>query len=228
MEEIMAGEASNPSQIIDVTEREWQAMTPTIKAKTLWSDPATKRRMQLTRFEPGAKLPMHRHAGDEFLYVIEGEITDESGTVAAGSVGYRPDGCAHSVTSKNGATVFAIISGGIEPATEASGLRSQIIVLSEIPWQDAIPGVHQKAIWSDPASKRRAILARFDAGAKLPLHKHNGDELVFMLEGSNFDESGEVRTGNANYRPNGCTHTVSSKHGGTAIAFVTGGVEMLK
>ena len=55
-----------------------------------------------------------------------------------------------------------------------------------------------------------------------------GDELIFMLEGSNFDESGEVRTGNANFRPNGCTHTVSSKNGGTAIAFVTGTVEMLK
>ena len=120
----MAGEASNPSQIIEVSEREWQAMTPTIKAKTLWSDPATKRRMQLTRFEPGAKLPLHRHAGDEFLYVIEGEITDESGTVAAGSVGYRPDGCTHTVTSKNGATVFAIISGGVESATEiGSGPR---------------------------------------------------------------------------------------------------------
>ena len=225
----MAAEASNPSQIIEVSEREWQPMTPTIKAKTLWSDPATKRRMQLTRFEPGAVLPMHKHVGDEFLYVIEGAIMDESGTVAAGSVGYRPDGCVHSVTSKHGATVFAIISGAIEPATAIGDApRSQTIVLSEIPWSDALPGVKQKPIWADAATKRRAILARFDAGAKLPLHKHIGDELVFMIEGSNFDESGEVRTGNANYRPNGCTHTVSSKHGGTAIAFVTGGVEMIK
>jgi anti-sigma factor ChrR (cupin superfamily) len=229
MEEIMAAEASNPSQIIEVSERAWEPMTPTIKAKTLWSDPATKRRAQLTRFEPGATLPMHKHVGDEFLYVIEGSISDESGTVAAGSVGYRPDGCVHSVTSKQGATVFAIISGGIEPAKEIGGApRSQTIVLSEIPWTDALPGVKQKAIWSDSATKRRAVLARFDAGAKLPLHKHLGDELVFMLEGSNFDESGEVHTGNANFRPNGCTHTVSSKHGGTAIAFVTGGVEMIK
>jgi len=224
----MAGETT-PSQIIEVSEREWQAMTPTIKAKTLWSDPATKRRAQLTRFEPGATLPMHRHSGDEFLYVIEGSITDESGTVAAGSVGYRPDGCTHSVTSKNGATVFAIISGGIEPATEVGNApRSQTIVLSEIPWQSAMAGVQQKPVWNDAATKRRAVLARFDAGAKLPLHKHIGDELIFMLEGSNFDEAGEVRTGNANYRPNGCTHTVSSKHGGTALAFVTGTVEMIK
>ncbi|HLW69806.1 MAG TPA: cupin domain-containing protein [Candidatus Binataceae bacterium] len=225
----MAAEASNPSQIIEVTERAWEPMMPAIKAKMLWSDPATKRRAQLTRFEPGATLPMHRHVGDELLYVIEGAISDESGTVAAGSVGYRPDGCTHSVTSKHGATVFAIISGSVEPATAIGDApRSQTIVLSEIPWSDAMPGVRQKPIWSDAATKRRAILARFEAGAKLPLHKHIGDELVFMIEGSNFDESGEVHTGNANYRPNGCTHTVSSKHGGTAIAFVTGGVEMIK
>ncbi len=225
----MPDAAANPSQIIEVSEIEWQAMTPTIKAKMLWSDPATKRRVQLTRFEPGATLPMHRHAGDELLYVIEGSISDEAGTVVAGSVGYRPDGCTHSVTSKNGATVFAIITGVVESAKEVGDApRSQTIVLSEIPWNDAMPGVKQKPIWSDPATKRRAILARFEAGAKLPLHKHIGDELVFMIEGSNFDESGEVRVGNANYRPNGCTHTVSSKHGGTAIAFVTGGVEMMK
>jgi len=225
----MADAVSNPSTIIEVSELEWQPVTPTIKAKLLWSDAATKRRAQLTRFEPGATLPMHKHVGDEFLYVIEGSISDESGTTAAGSVGYRPDGCIHSVTSHRGATVFAIITGGVEPATSIGDTAaSRTIVLSEIPWSTAMPGVSQKPIWSDSASKRRAVLARFDAGAKLPLHKHLGDELIFMLEGSNFDESGEVCTGNANFRPNGCTHTVSSKHGGTAIAFVTGTVEMLK
>jgi anti-sigma factor ChrR (cupin superfamily) len=222
-------EASNPSQIIEVSERSWEPMTPTIKAKLLWSDPATKRRAQLTRFEPGATLPMHKHVGDEFLYVIEGAISDEAGTTAAGSVGYRPNGCIHSVTSKNGATVFAIITGSVEPASAIGDApKSQTIVLSELPWTSPMPGVSQKAIWSDAASKRRAVLARFEPGAKLPLHKHVGDELIFMLEGSNFDESGEVRVGNANYRPNGCTHTVSSKNGGTALAFVTGGVEMIK
>jgi anti-sigma factor ChrR (cupin superfamily) len=222
-------EASNPSQIIEVSEKAWEPMTPTIKVKVLWSDPATKRRAQIARFEPGAILPMHKHVGDEFLYVIEGAISDESGTVYAGSVGYRPDGCTHSVTSKNGATVLGIISGSVEPATAiGDGPKSQTIVLSDIPWSSPMPGVSQKSIWSDPATKRRAILARFDAGAKLPLHKHLGDELVFMIEGSNADESGEVRVGNANYRPNGCTHTVSSKNGGTALAFVTGGVEMIK
>ena len=220
--------ASNPSQIIRVTERAWEPMSPTIKFKALWSDPASKRRAQITRFEPGATLPMHRHAGDEFLYVIEGAISDESGTTSAGSVGYRPNGCVHTVTSKNGATVFAIVSGGIEPATSIGDApRSQTIVLSDLPWSDAMPGVRQKPIWHDKETKRRAVLARFEAGAKLPSHRHVGDELIFVIEGSNADESGEVMTGDMNFRPNGCVHTVTTRNGATVLALVTGGVEML-
>lgn len=221
--------ASNPSQIIRVHEREWEPMSPTIKFKSLWSDPTTKRRAQLTRFEPGAMLPMHRHAGDEFLYVVEGSIADESGTVAAGSVGYRPNGCVHSVSSKTGATVFAVISGGIEAASEIGAApKSQTIVLSELPWNDAMPGVHQKPIWHDKETKRRAMLVRFEAGAKLPLHRHVGDELIFVIEGSNADESGEVMTGDMNFRPHGCEHTVTTRHGATVLALVTGGVEMIE
>ena len=226
----MTAEASNRSQIIEVAEIAWEsAWGPTIKAKRLWSDPATKRRAEITRFEPGASIPMHRHIGDELMYVIEGSVSDESGTVGAGSVGYRPKGCVHSVTSKNGATVFVIFNGEIEPAEEIGiAPRSQTIVLSDIPWTDWQPGVRQKAFWSDPATKRRAAMGRFEPGAKLPRHKHIGDELLFMIEGSNFDESGELRTGNVAYFPSGCIHTVVSKIGHTAIAFVTGEVEPIQ
>jgi len=127
---------------------------------------------------------------------------------------------------QNGATVYAVITGGVEPAKEVGDApRSQIIVLSEIPWTEALPGVRSKLFWSDPATNRRAIFARFDPGAKLPRHKHIGDELLFMIEGSNFDESGELRTGNVSYFPSGYTHTVVSRNGHTAIAFVTGDSE---
>ena len=220
--------ADTASQIIRVNEVEWTSMTPAIKAKALWSDPASKRRAQLTRFDPGATLPMHRHVGDELLFVIEGSIADEHGTTTAGNVGYRPNGCVHSVSSENGATVFAIIAGTVEPVSTIAGAPpSQNFNLSEIAWADAMPGVHQKPIWHDKETRRRAALVRFDPGARLPRHKHAGDELIFVIEGSNADESGEVLTGNMNYRPNGCIHTVTSKNGATIFALVTGGVEMM-
>lgn len=220
--------SGSPSQIIRVSETPWQTMAPNIKAKPLWSDPATKRRAQLTRLEAGATLPRHRHDGDELLYVIEGAISDEAGITRAGCVGYRPNGCVHTVTSQHGATIFAIVTGSIEPVKEIGNApQSVTFVLSDMPWVNAMEGVRQKAVWQDKATRRRASLVRFEAGAKLPRHRHVGDELIFVIEGSNADESGEVMTGDANYRPNGCVHTVTSKNGATVFALVTGGVEML-
>jgi anti-sigma factor ChrR (cupin superfamily) len=223
--------AENPrSQIIAVTDIEWKRheTLPGIRQKALWSDPATQRRAVLSRFEPGASLPMHRHAGDEILYVIEGAIADEAGTVSAGNMGYRPNGCVHNVSSKNGATVMAVVTGGVEPAKElGSGPRSQIFAVSEVPWRDTLPGVRQKLVWEDKAANRRAILALFEPGSALPRHRHTGEELLYMVEGSHADETGEVATGNMSIRPNGCTHSVNSRNGAISLAFLWGGIEMV-
>jgi anti-sigma factor ChrR (cupin superfamily) len=141
-------------------------------------------------------------------------------------VGYRPDGCVHTVTSQNGATVFAVLTGGVEPMQEPSrAVPSRVVSVSDLPWGDTRQGVRQKKIWDDPAGKRRAVLVRFEPGATLPKHRHVGDEIVFVVEGSNADESGPVPTGNMNYRPNGCVHTVTTKNGATALAVVWGHTE---
>ena len=223
--------AENPrSQIIAVTDLEWKRHETLqgIRQKALWSDPATQRRAVLSRFEPGATLPLHRHAGDEILYVIEGAIADEAGTVSAGNMGYRPDGCVHNVSSKNGATVLAVVTGGVEPASElGSGPRSQIFAVSEVSWRDTLPGVRQKLVWEDKAANRRAILALFEPGSALPRHRHTGEELLYMIEGSHADETGEVATGNMSIRPNGCTHSVNSRNGAISLAFLWGGIEMV-
>jgi anti-sigma factor ChrR (cupin superfamily) len=214
------------SQIIAVGDLEWQEYRPGISVKILWQDPTTKRRAQMTRFAPGAQLPRHRHVGDELIFVIEGAVSDESGTVGAGNVGYRPDGCVHTVTARNGATVLAVLTGDIEPVTESTSAPStQIYLLSDLPWVEARPGVRQKRIWEDKATERRVLLARFEPGATLPKHRHLGDELVFLVEGANADESGVVPTGGMNYRPNGCVHTVTTQNGATVLAFVWGRTE---
>jgi len=214
------------SRIISTSDLVWQEFRPGISFKTVWEDPKTKRRAQMTRFGPGARLPRHRHVGDELIFVIEGALTDEAGTVTAGDVVYRPDGCVHDVSTQNGATVLAVLTGDIELTDDAgSPARSQIVTLSELPWLDTRPGVRQKRIWEDKATERRALLARFEPGATLPPHRHVGDELIFLLEGANADESGVVATGNLNYRPNGCVHSVTTQHGATVLAVVWGRTE---
>ena len=214
------------SHIISVSDLAWQEQQPGVGMKHIWEHPETKRRAVLGRIEPDAKLPLHRHVGDELVFVIEGAISDEFGTVTAGNMGYRPHGCVHTVSTANGATVLAIITGGIEPATERGGaLSSQIFTLSDLPWIETRPGVRQKKIWEDKANERRAILARFEPGATLARHRHVGDELIFVVEGANADESGPVTAGNMNYRPNGCVHTVTTKNGATVLAVVWGRTE---
>ena len=102
---------------------------------------------------------------------------------------------------------------------------SQIISLGDLPWQERQPGVRGKNIWEHPESNRRAVMTRIAPGATLAAHRHVGDELIFVLEGANADESGPVTTGNMNYRPNGCVHTVTTKNGATVLAVVWGRTE---
>src|SRR2546423_773933 len=102
---------------------------------------------------------------------------------------------------------------------------SEIISISDLPWQERQPGVRAKSLWADPATKRQAVLSRIEAGAQLARHRHVGDELIFVIEGANADESGPVTTGNMNHRPNGCVHTVTTKNGVTMLAVVWGRTE---
>lgn len=216
------------SRIIPVGDIAWQELQPGIRMKNLWMDEDTKRRAIMTRIEPGAALPMHRHDGDELIFVLEGTLGDEFGTVTAGNMGYRPHGCVHTVSSPKGATVIAVVTGGVEPTTERGDAPpSQVFTVSDVEWVEALPGVRQKKIWEDTITERRASLARFEPGAKLPLHRHIGDELIFIIEGSNADEAGEVATGNMSYRPNGCTHTVTTKNGATSLNILWGHAEMV-
>jgi anti-sigma factor ChrR (cupin superfamily) len=214
------------SEIISVSDLAWQERQPGVRMKSIWEHPESKRRAVMTRIEPDAKLPLHRHVGDELIFVIEGALSDEFGTVTAGNMGYRPDGCIHTISTKHGATVLAILTGGVEPVSErGSAPPSQVFALTELPWVETRPGVRQKRIWEDKLNERRAILARFEPGATLPRHRHVGDELIFLIEGANADESGVVATGNVNYRPNGCVHTVTTKNGATVLAVVWGRTE---
>src|SRR5262245_21216286 len=133
------------SEIITISDRVWEGRQPGVRRKILWAHPEMKRQAIVTRMEPGAELARHRHVGDELVFVIEGAIADDFGTVTAGNMGYRPNGCVHTVSSKNGATVLAILTGGVEPVAERGNAPpSEVFTLSDLPWVEARPGVRQK------------------------------------------------------------------------------------
>ncbi|HKB23519.1 MAG TPA: cupin domain-containing protein [Methylomirabilota bacterium] len=101
------------SVYVDPADRAWQERRPGVHWKVLWED--GDRKAVLMRGAPGATIPRHRHLGDEQIFVLEGSVTDDSGTCVKGAYARRPSGCVHSVSSREGALVLAIMSGGTEP-----------------------------------------------------------------------------------------------------------------
>lgn len=68
----------------------------------------TDPQLALLRYEPGARVPLHRHTGLEMIQVLEGEQSDERGTYSAGDVVLNPEGSTHSVWSDAGCVVLIL------------------------------------------------------------------------------------------------------------------------
>jgi len=93
--------------------RPWTERRPGVHWKVLFEDGAA--RTVLVRYAPGAVIPRHRHLGDEQIFVLEGSVTDDTGTCSAGNYARRPPGCVHTVTTPQGALVLALMSGSTQP-----------------------------------------------------------------------------------------------------------------
>jgi anti-sigma factor ChrR (cupin superfamily) len=101
------------SLYVKTAEAAWQERRPGIHWKVLWEE--GDRKAVLVRYDPGATIPRHRHLGDEQIFVLEGSVSDDTGTCATGDYARRPPGCVHGVSSRAGALVLALMTGGTEP-----------------------------------------------------------------------------------------------------------------
>lgn len=68
----------------------------------------------LIRYQPGAKVPPHRHSGYEHIIVLEGAQSDDSGEYERGTCVMNPPGTSHAVSSAKGCLVLAIWNRPIE------------------------------------------------------------------------------------------------------------------
>ena len=71
-------------QFTDTSAMHWRAssVAPGVEVKDLGS--ADGRSMQLVRFAPGTRFPVHVHAGPEFVYLLEGEAFQAGQRLSAG------------------------------------------------------------------------------------------------------------------------------------------------
>jgi anti-sigma factor ChrR (cupin superfamily) len=207
----------------------WEELMPGIMRKRiwtapLWNDSGVARDLSMVRYEPGATAPMHKHLGDEIVFVIEGVLSDEYGDITAGNVGYRPDGCVHSLRCANGATTLSFLVGGAEMAGQpsANSPQSKTINVNETPWRSDGDGRQIKVIWEDPASGRRVVLEKLAPGFTLAPHELVGEQLVFQIEGAVAENGGVLAPGEVSFRPFGCHHAFASPNGAVSLGYIWG------
>ena len=102
------------SLYVAAANRSWAERRPGVHWKVLFEDGDTQ--TVLVRYAPGAVIPRHRHLGDEQIFVLEGSVSDDTGTCPTGGYARRPPGCVHAVESRDGALVLAVMTGGTAPA----------------------------------------------------------------------------------------------------------------
>ena len=85
---------------------DWEPLRNGIQILRLCGDARLGPSVALLRYQPGARVPAHRHPGFEMIYVLEGTQCDEQGTYPAGTLVVNREGVAHSVWSEEGCLVL--------------------------------------------------------------------------------------------------------------------------
>ena len=60
------------------------------------------------RYAPGARVPLHLHAGYEHVLVLDGAQSDKNGRHRAGTLVINPPGTSHEVLSEEGCLVLIV------------------------------------------------------------------------------------------------------------------------
>jgi anti-sigma factor ChrR (cupin superfamily) len=75
------------------------------------------------------------------------------------------------------------------------------------------PGIDILYLYRDGDAGSSCALLRYQPGAEVPAHAHQGFEHVYVLSGEQSDDRGTYPKGSFVINPPGTTHRVWSKHG---------------
>jgi anti-sigma factor ChrR (cupin superfamily) len=97
------------STYVDPAQLPWQpSQFEKIQMKVLYRNDAAGEMTVLLKWEPGAKLPFHRHPEIEQTWVLEGSFYDHDGICRAGQFVWRTPGSMHETHSDEGCVILAI------------------------------------------------------------------------------------------------------------------------
>jgi anti-sigma factor ChrR (cupin superfamily) len=87
---------------------DWKPLRPGIWIHRIYQVSPDGPSAAFLRYQPGATLPRHTHAGLEHIFVLAGSQQDERGVYEAGSMTVNPPGTSHNVSSPNGCIVLVL------------------------------------------------------------------------------------------------------------------------
>jgi anti-sigma factor ChrR (cupin superfamily) len=86
----------------------WEPFRAGIEISRLYGDGQQGPAAAFLRYQPGASVQMHRHAGYEHVLVLAGSQRDQNGTHGAGVLVINPPDSRHTVVSDEGCVVLVI------------------------------------------------------------------------------------------------------------------------
>lgn len=85
-------------------------------------------------------------------------------------------------------------------------------------WQPFRDGVEKLDIYGDPTQGCSCALLRYQPGAQVPRHMHQGVEFLLILRGSQHDERGIYTAGSFLINPASSGHEIYSEEGCIVLA----------
>lgn len=169
------------------------------------------RATSIVRYAPGSQFPRHVHELGEELFVLDGELQDESGSYGPGTYIRNPAGSAHAPSSVSGCTLFVKLRQ-LDPNDTA-----RVVVRStQAQWlQGLVDGLTVLPLAGHETE--RTALVRWAAGTRFKPHRHFGGEEVLVIAGVFEDEHGRYRAGAWMRSPHLSVHQPFSVEGCTIL-----------
>lgn len=174
------------------------------------------RATSIVRYAPGSSFPTHTHELGEEIFILEGDLSDESGRYGPGAYIKNGSGSAHAPGSENGCTLLVKLRH-----LDADDRESVRVDTQHTPW---FPGLVD-GLSVMPLSgfgTHHTALVRWAPGTRFNPHRHFGGEEIFVLDGVFEDEHGRYPAGTwirsphlSDHRPfsqEGCTILVKTGH----------------
>jgi anti-sigma factor ChrR (cupin superfamily) len=157
-----------------------------------------------------------------------GALDGEDRAVFEAHLQFGCSGCSNAVAAA--ASALEEIPRPLPVPPRDLALRQQLLDIASAPtgpidtaayaWQELAPGIRFHVVKEDAARGMQACLVWASPGAQNERHRHGGDEVILVLQGSLRDEHGTYGPGEICRSRKGSTHTEEALPGDDCFCYV--------